>query len=74
MKKKQSKSWISISNISPNDTSVYMLLGKMHFDKKEYEETVDDMNKIIARDQNQREPYLLSFPVEHGTWSGRAGR
>src|SRR5512138_3426751 len=45
----------------PNDTSVYMLLGKMYFDKKEYEKTVDDMNKIIARDKNQRQPYYYRF-------------
>ncbi|MBN2115699.1 MAG: tetratricopeptide repeat protein [Anaerolineales bacterium] len=45
----------------PEDTSVYMLLGKMHFGKKDYEKTVDDMNRLIARDRNQREPYLYRF-------------
>ena len=45
----------------PEDTSVYMLLGKLHFNNKDYEKTVDDMNKLIARDKNQREPYYYRF-------------
>jgi len=45
----------------PEDTSVYLLLGKMHFNNKDYEETITDMNKVIARDRNQREPYLYRF-------------
>ncbi len=45
----------------PEDTAVYLLLGKLHFNNKEYEETITDMNKVIARDRNQREPYLYRF-------------
>jgi tetratricopeptide (TPR) repeat protein len=45
----------------PEDTASYLLLGKMHFKNKEYEETINDMNKVIARDRNQREPYLYRF-------------
>ncbi|HSA99525.1 MAG TPA: tetratricopeptide repeat protein [Anaerolineales bacterium] len=45
----------------PDDTSVFMLLGRMHFDKKDYEKTVDDMNRLIARDKNQRQPYYYRF-------------
>jgi tetratricopeptide (TPR) repeat protein len=45
----------------PGDTGAYFLLGKMHFDKKEYAETVDSMNKVLARDRNQREAYLYRF-------------
>src|SRR5512133_705029 len=33
----------------------------MHFKNKEYEETINDMNKVLARDRNQREPYLYRF-------------
>ncbi len=45
----------------PEDTSVYMLLGKMYFDNKDYQKTVDDMNRIIARDRNQKQPYYYRF-------------
>lgn len=45
----------------PEDVSVYMLLGKMYYESKEYEKTVDSMNKILARDKNQREPYYYRF-------------
>jgi tetratricopeptide (TPR) repeat protein len=33
----------------------------MYFDAGDYEKTVDNMNKIIARDKNQREPYYYRF-------------
>jgi tetratricopeptide (TPR) repeat protein len=46
---------------NPNDTATYLLLGKMHFNNKNYEETITNMNKILARDRNQREPYLYRF-------------
>src|ERR1041385_8422172 len=45
----------------PGDTGAYFLLGKMHFDKKEYADTIGAMNKVIARDRNQREAYLYRF-------------
>ena len=49
------------TQLEPEDTATYLLLGKMHFNNKEYEQTVNDMNKVIARDKNQREPYLYRF-------------
>ncbi|HEX9386798.1 MAG TPA: tetratricopeptide repeat protein, partial [Anaerolineales bacterium] len=49
------------TQLRPEDTATYLLLGKMHFKNKEYEETVNDMNKVLARDKNQREPYLYRF-------------
>lgn len=45
----------------PEDVSVYMILGKMYYQNKEYEKTVDSMNRILARDKNQREPYYYRF-------------
>jgi tetratricopeptide (TPR) repeat protein len=45
----------------PDDTAAYLLLGRMHFNNQEYEATIDDMNRIIARDRNQREPYFYRF-------------
>src|SRR6185503_3820603 len=38
-----------------------LLLGKMNFSNGEYEETVNSMDKAIALDRNQREPYLYRF-------------
>src|SRR6185369_7934492 len=45
----------------PEDSASYLLLGKMHFNNKDYEETINDMNKVLARDKNQREPYFYRF-------------
>jgi tetratricopeptide (TPR) repeat protein len=45
----------------PEDGAGYVLLGKMHFKNKDYKETVNDMNEALARNKNQREPYLYRF-------------
>ena len=46
---------------SPDDTAGYLLMGRMHFNKQEYEETIDDMSNALALNRNQREPYLYRF-------------
>ncbi len=45
----------------PDDAAGYVLLGKMHFNNKDYEATVDDMSEALARNKNQREPYFYRF-------------
>ncbi len=44
-----------------SDAAAYLLLGEMHFNNKEYEETIDAMNKVSVLDRNRREPYLYRF-------------
>ena len=45
----------------PDDIATYLVLGRIHFDNQRYEETIENMNQALARDRNQREPYLLRF-------------
>jgi tetratricopeptide (TPR) repeat protein len=43
------------------DASAYLLLGKMHFNKSEYEETIQQMDKALSLDRNRREANLYRF-------------
>jgi tetratricopeptide (TPR) repeat protein len=45
----------------PNDSAAYLLLGKMDFQNGDYESTVANMEKSIALNRNQREPYQYLF-------------
>jgi tetratricopeptide (TPR) repeat protein len=38
-----------------------MLRGRMQFDDKQYEDTVNTMNKVLTLDRNRREAYLYRF-------------
>jgi len=45
----------------PDDSAAYLFLGRMQFNNAEYEETINTINRAIALDRNQREPYLYRF-------------
>ena len=44
-----------------DDSAAYLLLGKMEYANKNYEDTVNAMNKVLALDRNRREGYFYRF-------------
>ena len=55
------------------DVDAFLLLGKIHFNKSEYAETIQQMDKAIALDRNRREPYLYRFLSNVELGNGDAG-
>ena len=57
---------------SQEDTAAYLLLGKMHFNNQEYEETVENMTMPLRITGTSR-AVSVSVPLECGTWQRRPG-
>lgn len=58
---------------SAGDANAYFILGRIHFSKGEYAETVRQMNKALAIDRNLREAYLYRFLSNVELGDGKAG-